>query len=81
MVPAGKLRRVNLMLGDDTMVHVDCRDLRLASPGDHVVASGHLYEGLFAGCPRAVFAADVKVTKRPAPEAAASATSKTASNP
>lgn len=59
--PAGSLHRLSFLISDETIAHIDAKDLKYASVGDKVEAKGHLYRG--QNNERWVFASDVTVTK------------------
>ncbi len=63
--PVGSLRRLSFQISDETIAHVQAKDLAFASVGDKVEAKGHFYSG--DKNEHWVFASDVTVTKPQAP--------------
>lgn len=59
--PAGSLHRLLFQISDETIAHVQAKDLGFASVGDVVEAKGHLYNG--EKNESWVFASDVTVTR------------------
>lgn len=63
--PSGSLRRLSFQISDETVAHVQVKDLAFASVGDKVEAKGHFYSG--DKNEHWVFASDVTVSKPEAP--------------
>jgi hypothetical protein len=62
-VDAGKLRKLKLPVDDSTAVTLSMDDLKLASPGDKLEVTGHLYSGPGISAQQAIFANKIVVTK------------------
>jgi hypothetical protein len=61
-VEAGKMRRLNFHVSDQAKVKVDGSSLFLASAGDEVSTTGHLYSGVGAAGQQVVLASEITVT-------------------
>lgn len=62
-VDAGKLRKIKVPVDEATVVTLNMDDLKLASPGDKLEVTGHLYSGPGITAKQAIFANKVVVTK------------------
>jgi hypothetical protein len=67
-VDAGKLRKLKVPVDAATLVTLNMDDLNLASPGDKLEVTGHLYVGPGISAKQAIFANKVVVTKPAQPD-------------